>query len=69
MKLPGFPIAQPGETLASVVARHLARTSTPKARHLKLLGLRIASASSLIPHDLRPFVSILPQGHPWEVAP
>lgn len=69
MKLPGFPVAQPGETLASVVARHLARTSTPKVRHLKLLGLRIASASSLIPHDLRPFVSILPQGHPWEGAP
>lgn len=69
MRLPGFPIAQPGETLASVVARHLVRSSTPKVRHLKLLGLRIASASSLIPHDLRPFVSILPSGHPWEDAP
>ncbi|WP_153117663.1 TnsD family Tn7-like transposition protein [Rhodocyclus tenuis] len=69
MRLPGFPIAQPGETFASVAARHLARSSTPKIRHLKLLGLRIASASSLIPHDLRHFVSILPPGHPWEGAP
>lgn len=69
IRLPGFPTAQPGETFASVVARHLARSSTPKVRHLKLLGLRIASASSLIPYDLRPFVSILPTGHPWEGAP
>lgn len=69
MRLPGFPIAQPGETFASVVARHLARSSTPKARHLKLLRLRIASASSLTPNNLGPFVSILPSGHPWEGAP
>lgn len=68
-KIPGFPVAQPGETLTSVVARHLARSSTPKVRHLKLLGLRITSATSLIPHDLQPFASILPLGHPWEGAP
>ena len=69
MKLPGFPVAQPGETFASVVARHLARSSTPKLRLLRLLGLRIASASSIIPHNLQHFVSILPSGHPWEGAP
>lgn len=69
MKLPGFPVAQRGETLASVVARHLERSAAPKTRLLKILGLRIASPSSVVPQDLHQFASVLPEGHPWEGTP
>ncbi len=69
MKLPGFPIAQPGELFSSVVARHLERSPGPNSRHLKLLGLlHIAAADTVIPRDLRPFVSMMPSGHPWEAG-
>lgn len=69
MKLPGFPIPVPGEAFTSVVARHLVRTSTLKARHLNWLGLKISQGNSIIPYDLRHFTSTMPLGHPWEDAP
>ena len=69
MRLPGFPVAQRGETFASVIARYLGRSAAPKTRLLEMLGLYIASPSSVIPQDLRQFVSVMPAGHPWEGAP
>ncbi len=69
MNLPGFPVAQRGETLASVIARHLERSSGARLRLLQLFGLYFASPSSVIPPDLRQLASILPPGHPWEGAP
>lgn len=69
MKLPTFPVPCTGETFSSVVARHLARSCSPKGRHLKLMGLKIAASRSLIPNNLRHFVSVMPSGHPWEDSP
>lgn len=69
MRLPGFPVAVPGETLSSVVARHLARSATQKTRNLALLGLRKAAANSLVPRELQTFVDIMPLGHPWIDSP
>ncbi len=69
MNLPGFPVAQRGETLASVIARYLERSAGARLRLLELFGLYFASPSSVIPHDLRQLASILPPSHPWEGAP
>ncbi len=69
MNLPGFPVAQRGETLASVVARYLERSAARRLRLLELFGLYFASPSSVIPPDLHQLASILPPGHPWEGAP
>ena len=69
MNLPGFPVAQRGETLASVIARYLERSAGARLRLLELFGLYFASPNSVIPHDLRQLASILPPGHPWEGAP
>lgn len=69
MKLPGFPVAEIGEIFSSVVARHLERSPIPRAPHLKLLGLNISRAASVIHRDLRHFASIMPIGHAWEGAP
>jgi hypothetical protein len=69
MNLPGFPVAQRGETLASVIARYLERSAGARLRLLELFGLYFASPSSVIPPDLRQLASILPPGHPWEGAP
>jgi len=51
MNLPGFPVAQRGETLASVIARYLERSAGARLRLLELFGLYFASPSSVIPHD------------------
>lgn len=69
MKLPGFPVAKPGETFTSLVARHLTRGAIPMSLHLRLLRLSLQWANSIIPYDLRPFASLMPAGHPWEEAP
>jgi hypothetical protein len=69
MNLPGFPVAQHGETFASVIARYLERSAGARLRILELFGLYFASPSSVIPPDLRQLASILPPGHPWEAAP
>jgi hypothetical protein len=69
MKLPGFPVAQRGETLASVIARYLERSAAPKTRLLETLGLYLASPDAVVPRDLRQFASVLPEGHPWEATP
>lgn len=69
MKLPTFPVASIGEIFSSVVARHLARSCSPKGRHLRLMGLQITASRSLIPNNLRHFVSVMPSGHPWEYSP
>jgi len=69
MNLPGFPVAQRGEMLASVVARYLERSAGAKLRLLKLFGLYLASPCSVIPRHLRQLASTLPPGHPWEGAP
>ena len=69
MNLPGFPVAQPGESFASVIARYLERSAGGRLRLLELFGLRFTSPSSVIPQDLRQFASVLPEGHPWKGAP
>jgi hypothetical protein len=69
MNLPGFPVAQHGETFASVIARYLERSAGARLQLLKLFGLYFASPSSVVPPSLRRFASILPPGHPWEGAP
>ncbi len=69
MNLPGFPVAQRGETFASVVARFLERSAAPRTLLLEMLGLYLASPSSAVPHNLRQFASVLPEGHPWAGAP
>jgi hypothetical protein len=69
MNLPGFPVAQCGETLASVIARHLERSAGGRLRLLESFGLYFSSPRSVIPPDLRRFSSILPPGHPWAGAP
>jgi hypothetical protein len=69
MNLPGFPVAQTGETLASVIARYLERSSGARLRLLELFGLYFVSPSSVIPPDLRQLALILPPGHPWAGAP
>jgi hypothetical protein len=69
MNLPGFPVAQRGETFASVIARYLERSAGPRHRLLKSFGLYLSSPCSVFPRDLRQFVSILPPGHPWKGAP
>jgi hypothetical protein len=69
MNLPGFPVAQHGETFASVIARYLERSAGAKLRILESFGLYFASPSSVIPPDLHQLASILPPGHPWEAAP
>lgn len=65
MRLPGFPVAVTGETVPSVVGRHLLRTAGPKSRGLSFLGLRFASANALVPPDLTKLVDSMPYGHPW----
>lgn len=69
MILPGFPVAQRGETFASVIARYLERSAAAKLRMLKSFGLYLASPNSVIPRDLRQLASILPASHPWKDAP
>lgn len=69
MKLPAFPVPEPGETVASVVARHLRRTAGPKTRSLSILGLRGVSADSLVPPQLGELADVMPAGHPWEGRP
>ena len=69
MKLPGFPIPEPGETVASVVARHLHRTAGPKSRSLVILGLRGDAANSLVPSQLQTLADSMPAGHPWLAKP
>ena len=69
MKLPGFPVAQRGETLASVIARYLERSAAPKTRLLETLGLYLASPDAVVPRDQRQFASVLPEGHHWEATP
>jgi hypothetical protein len=69
MNLPGFPVAQHGETFASVIARYLERSAGAKLRILESFGLYFASPSSVIPPDLHQLASILPPSHPWEDSP
>jgi len=69
MNLPGFPVAERGETFASVVARYMERSAGAKLRLLELFGLYSVSPSSIIPPNLRRLASILPPGHPWKGAP
>ncbi|WP_197467173.1 TnsD family Tn7-like transposition protein [Collimonas arenae] len=47
----------------------MARSPATKSRHLDQLGLRIASANSLVPNNLPPFVEVLPASHPWADTP
>ena len=65
MTLPGFPIPVSGETVTSVVGRHLHRTAGPRSRSLSFLGLRFASARALVPPQLEQLAGAMPQGHPW----
>jgi Tn7-like transposition protein D len=69
VKLPGFPVAVPGETVASVVARHLERTAGPRSRSLSVLGLRQAAANALVPSELAKLADSMPDGHPWSANP
>lgn len=69
MNLPGFPVAQRGETFASVVARYLARSAASNTCLLKMLGLYNTLPSSVTPKGIHQFASVLPIGHPWEGAP
>lgn len=69
MRLPGFPVAEPGETVASVVARHVERTAGPRSRSLEILGLRRAAAHSIVPLKLANLADSMPQGHPWAANP
>mgnify|MGYP001053225238 CR=1 FL=1 len=69
MRLPGFPVAVTGETVSSVVGRHLLRTAGPKSRSLSFLGLRFASANALVPPDLAKLAGSMPSGHPWAGSP
>ena len=69
MDLPGFPVAQRGETFASVIARYLERSAGVRFRLLEMFGLSFASPNSVIPPDLHQFASTMPPGHPWEGAP
>ncbi len=65
MSLPGFPVAVEGETIPSVVARHLQRTAGPRSRALSFLGLRHAAASAVVPPQLAALAEAMPEGHPW----
>lgn len=69
MRLPGFPVAEPGETVASVVARHLERTAGPRSRSLGILRLRNAAAHSIVPLRLAALADSMPYGHPWAANP
>lgn len=69
MKLPGFPVAEPGETVASVVARHLERTAGPRSRSLDILYLKKAAAHSIVPLRLAELADSMPHGHPWAANP
>lgn len=69
MKLPGFPVAQRGESFTSVVARHLERSAATKTPLLKMLGLYSAWPNYSVPQHLGQFASVLPDGHPWQGAP
>lgn len=69
MRLPGFPVAVRGETVPSVVGRHLRRTAGPRSRSLNFLGLRFASANALVPPELTKLADSMPHGHPWSCNP
>lgn len=64
-RLPSFPVPQPGETVHSVVSRHLAKHAGSTTRHLELMGLGGAAAHSLVPKGLFQLIESLPVGHPW----
>lgn len=65
MRLPGFPVPAVGETVHSVVSRHLQRTAGPRSRSLDLIGLRHTAAHALVPLQLEKLVNAMPHGHPW----
>lgn len=69
MRLPSFPAPEPGETVASVVARHLYRTAGPRSRSLSILGLQGNAANSLVPLQVRTLADSMPAGHPWQSRP
>lgn len=70
MNLPTFPVAKPGETFTSVVARALARSAALRGPYLKSLGLRyLARPNSGISRNLGRVASLMPSGHPWKDAP
>lgn len=69
MRLPGFPVAELGETIASVVARHLERTAGPRSRSLDILCLKKAAAHSIVPLRLAELANSMPHGHPWAANP
>ncbi len=69
MRLPAFPVPIAGETIHSVVARHLQRTAGPAVRKLATLALTKSAAAALLPKRLEALAAVMPIGHPWCDAP
>lgn len=69
MRLPAFPVPIAGETVHSVVARHLQRTAGPAVRKLATLALTKSAAAALLPKRLEALAAVMPIGHPWCDAP
>lgn len=69
MRLPGFPVPEPDETVHSVVSRHLQCAATHATRHLAILGLDRTFATAVAPPDIARLAGAMPLGHPWLAEP
>lgn len=69
MRLPSLPIPKAGETIHSLVARHLARHASSRAAMLGIMDLKTSAAHGFIPSGALGLADIAPRGHPWHDDP
>lgn len=61
-----FPVPALGETIPSVVSRHLARQAGGKQKHLESLGIvRGTAPHARVMVGVHTLAKLVPEGHPW----